>query len=763
MPRFDRLFLAEKASVGKTFAEFLAKKTGAELQMQRQYARVGNDVIAWLSGHLFEQVYPEGYNPAFKFWHLEHLPIIPDRFKIEAKPDQVGKVETIKGLLADCTTVVGYGDPDAEGQLLQDELLLELGNTKPVLRMWASSLDDKSLETALANLKPNSEYIGWYESALSRQQADWLYGLNMTRACTLHSRAAGAPPKSVVYIGRVQTPALALVVRRELEIRNFKPVDYYVPYIDLATAPGVRGGWLVTKDADGAYQDERVDHEGRLTSKSKADAIVAGAKASGKAVVVTAETKAGTESAPLPFALASLQAHCSKLFGLGAKDTLDIAQALYLKKVTTYPRVDCEYLPLAQHADAARILKSLGKAALPEVLAKAIAGVDATLKSKTWNDSKVTAHHAIIPAHLDNPADVGTLSDIELKVYCEIVKRYTLQFWPAAKFNATTLVFECAGERYGANGRVYTDEGWRKAFAGGQEKDAAPGLPALKKGQELAVSDAGTDAKRTTPPKRFEDGAFGQVMKSIHQFIEDPEVKKRLKEGAGIGTDATRASIIEGLLTKKLLQKDGKFLYPSDDAIKLIQLLPKEMTAPDLTAEWQERNDAVLARRSTHADFMAQLRPWLCDLVARSSTFFRPEHFPGGTPREPQSERVQWQVTEHTCFGSFEKEGCGSPLKHIPGKFGMFFGCTNAECKKTFRDVDGKPAEKAPAAAPRALDKTYACVSCNDPEQGFLRRLERKDKTGFFWGCANWKAGCKGSANDVDGKPVAKQPAKAAA
>jgi DNA topoisomerase-3 len=762
MPQFDRLFLAEKSSVGKTFAEFLGRTTGVEVKMGHQFARVGNDVIAWLSGHLFEQVYPEAYDPVYKFWNLQHLPIIPERFRIEAKPEQASKVETIKGLLADCTTVVGYGDPDAEGQLLQDELLLELGNTKPVLRMWASSLDDKSLSTALASLKPNSQYIGWYESALSRQQADWLYGLNMTRACTLHSRAAGAPPKSVVYIGRVQTPALALVVRRELEIRDFKPVDYYVPFICLASTPGVQGNWLTAKDADGVYQDARVDHEGRLTNKSKADAIVAAAKAAGNAVVVTAESKPGKESAPLPFALASLQAHCSKLFSLGAKETLDIAQSLYLKKVTTYPRVDCEYLPSAQHSDAARILASLQKASLPNVLSKAIAGADATLKSKTWNDAKVTAHHAIIPAHLDNPADVSTLSDIELKVYCEIVKRYVLQFWPVAAFTASSLVFECGGEQYGASGRVYTNEGWRIAFGPvAQAKDA---LPALKQGQVLPVTDSGTESKCTTAPKRFEDGAFVQVMKNVHQYVQDEGLKQRLKaSGAGIGTDATRASIIEGLLKKEMLLKEGKHLYPSESAIKLIQLLPVEMTAPDITAEWQERNDDVLQRRSSHAAFMGQLHPWLRDLVARSATFFKPEHFPGGTPSEPRGERVQWEVTSHACFGSLQKDGCGSPLKRIPGQFGFFYGCSNAECKKTFREVDGQPAEKTLAAAPKTLDKTHACVSCMDPEVGFLRRLARKDGSGHFWGCANFKGGCKGSANDVDGRPVPKQPTKAAA
>ncbi|WP_420854736.1 DNA topoisomerase [Scleromatobacter humisilvae] len=186
-------------------------------------------------------------------------------------------------------------------------------------------------------------------------------------------------------------------------------------------------------------------------------------------------------------------------------------------------------------------------------------------------------------------------------------------------------------------------------------------------------------------------------------------VKKRLKEGAGIGTDATRATIIDGLKTKGPLLKEGKNLNPSEDAIKLIELLPVEMTAPDMTAEWQLRNDEVLRRRSTHADFMAQLKPWLHDLVGRSASFFRPEHFPGGTPQKLRAERVEWEVTDHACFGSFEKEGCGSALKRIPGQYGFFYGCTNTNCKKTIREVDGKPAEKTPARHPRRWTRpTYA-------------------------------------------------------
>lgn len=754
MPKFNRLFIAEKASVGKALADYLAKTSGSKVEAQNAYAQVGNDVITWMSGHLLEQVEAHAYDPRYEKWSLADLPIIPNPFRLMVKADPRSnaraKVDVIRRLLADCTTVVGYGDPDAEGQLLQDELLIYLNNKKPVQRLWANALDDATLSKALASMKPNTDYIGWYEAALSRSQADWLYGINMTRACTLHARNAGAD--FTVTIGRVQTPTLALVVNRELEIRNFKPVDFHVPYIDLSGNPGFRATWQPTKDAEGNVDDERVDAEGRILDKAAADAIVEGAKGAGQARVVQADTKAGTEAAPLPFSLSALQSHCSRLFGFTAKQTLDIAQSLYTKKITSYPRVDCDYLPESQHAEAPRILASLAKAQLPNAFAGALLGAKPALKSRAWNDSKVTAHHAIVPIHLDNPGDVARLDEIELKVYYEIIKRYILQFWPPAKFNATEVLLSCGPssdeELFSAKGRRYTDEGWRKAFALPKDEDdeeTPATLPQLTKGQMLPVAEAGVDSRRTQPPKRFTDGTLINAMKNVHQYVKDPEYKKRLKESVGIGTEATRGSIIEGLVKRTFLGMKGKEFVPSDDAIRFISVLPDSMKAPDMTAMWQQLNDDVMARRSTHAAFIAKMVPWVTNMVAGSARFFSASQFPNAKPR------LQPAATEFTCFGESEKKGCGSPLRLIPGKQGAyraFFGCTNGDCKKTFNEVQGKPVERAAALA-QADGPTYACSSCN---KGSLRRRTRRDG-GFFWGCSNYQNGCKNACNDLDGKP----------
>jgi DNA topoisomerase-3 len=765
MPKFNRLFIAEKASVGKSLAEYLAKTSGHKAHITGVYAQVGNDYITWMSGHLLELVDAEHYNAAYAKWRLEDLPIIPSPFVLAPKSDPrskaAEKIGTIKKMLADCTTVVGYGDPDAEGQLIQDELLIYLGNKKPVLRLWSNALDDASYAKALSSMKPNDDYIGWYESALARSHADWLYGINMTRACALHAQAAGAGFK--ITVGRVQTPTLNLVVERELAIRNFKAIDYYVPFIGLASDPRFKATWLCVKNAAGEYEDPRVDLEGRILQKSDSDTIVQQCKQAGTAQVLHTKTTAGTEAAPLPFALSSLQAFCSRKYGLGASQTLEVAQSLYLKKLTSYPRVDCDYLPESQHGDAADIMASIAMASIPTAIGSAIRSAKPNLKSKAWNDSKVTAHHAIIPNHLDDPTEIGRLTDMELKIYFEIVKRYTLQFWPVAKFMDTEVVLSCGlpdkEEMFSAKGRRYTDEGWRKAFViemddadpEDTQSPAAALLPSLTNGQVIKLFEAGADLKTTSPPKRFTDGTLVTAMKKIHLYVKNPEYKKRLKEGVGIGTEATRGEIIKSLGLKGFLITKGKEFIPSDGAIELMRALPDIMKTPDMTAMWQQLNDDVKERRATHADFIGKMVPWLTTLVNGSSAFFKASQFSRMATADPSKTKPAHKMTDKVCFGVMGQKGCGSPLKSIQGKFGPFFGCSNPECKKTFKDVDGEPVEKGQSVVgAQENNPKYACQGCN---AGFLRLRARKDGTGNFWGCSNWMNGCKAIFNDLDGEP----------
>lgn len=762
--KFNRLFLAEKSMAGKSLAEFLAKSSaGAKVEMNHAYAVVGNDVIAWMSGHLLELVDADHYDPAYAKWRLEDLPIIPNPFVLIPKRGERStapqKIQTIGKLLADCTTVVGFGDPDAEGQLLQDQLLIYLGNKKPVLRLWSSALDDTSLSRALADLKPNTDYIGWFEAALSRSQSDWLYGINMTRACAIHAQNAGADFK--VTVGRVQTPTLNLIVDREIDIRNFKPVTYFVPYIESVTNPSFKATWLTIKDAEGHYDDPRVDDEGRIINSEDAQTIVALCRKAGKAEVLEAKKTAGTEAAPLPFALSSLQTHCSKKFGMTAEQTLNTAQSLYLKKLTSYPRVDCDFLPESQHSDATAILAALGTAGLPAGVLNALSSARPGLKSKAWNDEKVTAHHAIIPVQLDNPKQVADLDPLEMKVYLEVVKRYILQFWPVAKFTATEVVLGCGDETseelFSVNGKVYSDSGWRKAFDVDEEDEDESGkskkptkksveLPPLEKGQIVDLINMGLDTKTTTSPKRFTEGTLIAAMKNIHKYVKNIEYKKRLKEGVGIGTEATRDSIIKVLKLRLFIDVKGQELVPTDAAMTLISALPDIMRSPDVTAMWQQFNDEVMQRRSNHSEFMKKMVPWLHSLVKDSANFFKSEQFPNGNKKAGGAV-----ATEFKCFGQVGQSGCGGGLWYLDGKYGPYYACRNQECKKLFRHVDGQPVEKTPRPPEEPIDKTHKCPQC---DAGYLRIRERKDKSGSFWSCSGYfSTGCKAIFNDLNGAP----------
>lgn len=772
MAQFKRTYIAEKPDAARTLAALLAKDTGVKPVANRSYITLGDTAITWVFGHILELAEAQVYDPKYEKWKTEDLPIIPSPFKLLPKRDRSGKREdaaatiaTIKKLVDASDQVIGYCDPDAEGQLIQDELLHHIGNRKPVMRLWASALDDASLRKALKSMKPNTDYQGWYEQALARSHSDWLFGINMTRACTVYARGTGAD--FMVSVGRVQTPTLGLVVQRELEIRNFKAVDHYTPYVDLMTDPRFRATWMPRKDAKGEVIDPRVDSEGLMTSEADAKAIVELAKRGRGVLVVQVDTKPGTEAAPLPFSQAGLQAHCSKLFGLGVAKTLEIAQSLYEKKLISYPRVDTEYLPEEQHPLAPGVLKSLSKVDLPAPFVNALHGAQPALKSRAWDDKKVTAHFGIIPVEVTNPADIAGLSEVERKVYLEVLKRYILQFWDVAKFQATEAILRAGAntetEDFIARGRRYLQEGWRKAFAADAADDddeednakqtvAEGSLPAMQQGQMLSPFEAGMTKARTKPKKRFTEGTLVTAMVNIHRYVHDPEIRKRLREGEGIGTPATRDKVIVTLLDprRNFMVKKGKELVPTEHAITLIKVLPKTITTPDMTAVWQQYGMSVRERKASYEDLIKRQTAWIIDMVKNSSKFFSPAQFPNSKPK------IVVEPTAFTCFGEYEKKGCASPLGRIKGQYGYYFQCQNAECRKLFRDVEGKATEKQPPPPNPADDYAGPKFKCPKCKPGSLFPRQRKDGSGQFWSCSAWQykdGACKFATNDIEGKP----------
>ena len=452
-----RLFIAEKPSLGNAIATQLP---GQKKASRTHIVCGGSVTVTWAFGHLLELAEPDHYLPSDvptngsgkKRWRLEDLPIIPQTWQKIPKASAKDQLAAIKALLKEASEVVNAGDPDREGQLLIDEILDALKWKGPTRRIWLAALDPSSVQKALASLKDNKAYAPLRDAAEARSRADWLVGMNLTRCYTLKSNGAG-----VVSVGRVQTPTLGLVVKRDAEIEAFVPVQHYMPLVTFRHSNGeYKAAWKAPDGAPG------LDAEGRLVNLPAAQAIINSvAGQTGK--VLSFESTDGQEGPPLPFTLSKLQAAASAKHGLSAQDTLSAAQSLYeTHKLTSYPRTDCPYLPESQRADARLILAAIAK--VNPAVAPLTQGVDLSLKSSAWNDKRITAHHGIVPTSHDQ-VQISALTDAEKQVYELIVKAYVCQFYPPHAFTKTVTVTKSAGHDWEAKGRVVKAIGWRAVMA----------------------------------------------------------------------------------------------------------------------------------------------------------------------------------------------------------------------------------------------------------------------------------------------------------
>jgi DNA topoisomerase-3 len=578
-----RLFIAEKPSLARAIADVLP----GPRQRRDGYLQCGpDDLVAWCAGHILELAAPDAYDPAFKQWRLEHLPIAPRDWKLAVSAPDL--LKTIKALLPKASRVVHAGDPDREGQLLVDEVLMFLGYRGPVDRLLVSDLNPPAVRKALAEVQSNARYRGLYDAAVARQRADWLYGINLTRLYTLLGRAGGYD--GVLSVGRVQTPLLGLIVRRDLEIERFTPRKYHVVRADIRSAGGRFAAiWQPPTDAAGI-----VDDAGRLLSREHASTIRA--RVAGQpGVVERCVRQRKSEPPPLPYSLPDLQIDAGRRLGLGPKQVLDACQALYeTHRLLTYPRSDCSYLPEGQHDQATVVLAAVATNA--PALAGAVAKAGRARRSRAWNDKKVTAHHGIIPTAIAKPAT--ELSPAERGVYELVARRYLAQFYSAFEFDETTIELVFGKERFRAAGRQPIVEGWRVLFAkaprdDGEDRaddpdtDDTQALPLLKDGDAVTSHEVAVVDRQTTPPKRFTDASLIQAMTGIARFVDDPKIKQLLRETDGIGTPATQAQIIETLFERRFIEKKGRQVSSTQIGRSLIQALPETATKPDMTALWE--------------------------------------------------------------------------------------------------------------------------------------------------------------------------------
>ncbi|MEZ9620324.1 DNA topoisomerase III [Vibrio sp. 10N.222.55.A3] len=619
----SRLIIAEKPSLGRAIAAALPNPQ----KKDQGFIKCGNgDVVTWCIGHLLEQVEPDAYDDRYKKWNLADLPILPEQWQLRPRKTSSKQLTVIRKLLKDATQIVHAGDPDREGQLLVDEVIdyckVSKAKKESMDRLLISDLNLPAVKRALSQMRSNRDFIPLSISALARSRADWLYGMNMTRAYTLLGQKAGY--QGVLSVGRVQTPVLGLVVRRDEEIENFIPKDYFtlhalIPYQNHGQSFDIRARWKPS-EACKPWQDE----EGRVLNRKLVE-NVANRIANQPATVTESEQKQSKQAAPLPYSLSALQIDASKRFGMSAQQVLDTCQSLYEKhKLITYPRSDSRYLPKEHYSQRESIVDAIANNA--KELQSGAQGADLSLKSKAWNDSKVDAHHAIIPT--PKKSSVNGLSANEMKIYQQIARQYLMQFYPPAVFADAKLVFDIAGGVFIAKGRQLINPGWKVLMGKTDTEEKGDGtdtVPPLEKGTVLTCREGVIGDKKTEPPKHFTEATLLQAMTGIARFVANKDLKAILKETDGLGTEATRAGILDTLFKRQLLTRQGKSIHSSPAGRGLIHALPEDSTFPDMTAHWEHQLQGMAERNQAYQPFMQALESKIDGLMGKVKTGEVPE------------------------------------------------------------------------------------------------------------------------------------------
>ena len=603
-----RLYIAEKPSLGRAIADALPQPH----QRQDGFIKTGDgSIVSWCIGHMLEQAEPEAYDPAFKRWSHDHLPIIPGKWILTEKKQTRKQLAVLKKLIKQADFIVHAGDPDREGQLLVDEVIHHLGRDPiEVQRLLINDLNTTAVKTSLKNLRNNRDFVPLSTSALARSRADWLYGINLTRAYTLQGRKVNY--SGVLSVGRVQTPILGLVVGRDAEIEAFVSKPFYEVKAHLSTATGAtfKARW-VPSDACARFLDDA----GRNTSKALAE-NVAGRITGKTAHIVSVVRKKRRAAPPLPHSLSSLQIDAAKQYRLPAQRVLDICQTLYERhKLITYPRSDSRYLPKGHHAEAAEVTSAIFSNPGTDGFSRLQEQLDLSQKSKAWNESKVAAHHAIIPT----TRQIKSLSDDEKRVYSLICRNYLAQFLADHEFAETRVELEIENGQFLTNAKEQIQEGWRQLFTSEKrEAQQTQTLPKLKKGETLVTDKGEVVERQTTPPARFTDATLLGAMTGIANFVKDAALKKTLRDTDGLGTEATRAGIIELLFRRGFLVRVSKHIESTAAGRGLIEALPESATQPDRTARWENILTAITERTASYNGLMQPLIEELGQLVVES-------------------------------------------------------------------------------------------------------------------------------------------------
>ncbi len=630
------IVIAEKPSVGRELARVL--KCGSKHQ---GYFEGEQAIVTWALGHLVTLAEPGDYDSKYKHWDLVDLPILPDKMKLKVIPNSRKQFNTVRGLLkrGDISQVVIATDAGREGELVARWILVLSGWKKTIKRLWISSQTDAAIRDGFAKLKPGNEYENLYHAAQCRAEADWLIGLNVTRALTCKFDAQ-------LSAGRVQSPTLAMIIDRENEIRNFKPEPFWTVEADFG---GFTGVWKNDKGNDRIF-----DHE-------FAQSLVNKVSGKGGKIVEISDSKKRTQP-PLLYDLTELQRAANNRFGFTAKHTLSIVQSLYERhKVVTYPRTDSRYLT----GDMVSTLKDRLKAVQTgswSGYASTILQNDLHVTKRIVNDSKVSDHHALIPT--EQRANLTQLTTDEKRVYDLIVRRFLVALYGDYQYKVTSVVLEIEQEKFIARGKVTLDSGWKSVEGKGDEEDEDDSLPAftntsLKKGDAIKASQVRLVRHSTKPPARYTEATLLSAMENAGKFIDDKTLKASIAQG-GLGTPATRAEIIEKLVSTFYVERQGKSMVPTPKGFQLIDLVPDELKSPELTAQWEMRLNRIAKGEERAKDFIEDIRANAIRLtrdVKNSTAEYKPDN-----------------LTGHKC------PTCGKPLMKVQGKNGGHLICSDGRC-----------------------------------------------------------------------------------
>lgn len=629
--------IAEKPSVAKDIAKIIGANSSHDGYME------GNGYqVTWTFGHLCTLKEPDDYTPLWKRWSLASLPMIPPRFGIKLIEDQGIKKQfaIIEKLMQNADGIINCGDAGQEGELIQRWVMQKAQAKCPVKRLWISSMTDEAIREGFRSLKPQDDYQPLYLAGLSRAIGDWILGMNATRLYTLKY----GQNRQVLSIGRVQTPTLALIVNRQKEIDNFEPEPYWV----LATI----------------YRDTTFTAtKGKFTSKEEGEQAFATIE--GKPFTVTdVQKKRGTEAPPKLYDLTSLQVDCNKKHGMSADTTLKIIQTLYERKLTTYPRVDTQYLSDDIYPKCAGILNGIKGY---EALTQPLRGKPLKKSKKVFDTSKVTDHHAIIPTGV--PAQ--NLTDMERHVYDLIAKRFIAVFYPDCKFSTTTVLGDVNGIEFKVSGKQILEPGWRDVYAkenntqqtaddDNRQNDEERTLPDFRKGESGNHTPTLTE-KWTTPPKYYTEATLLRAMETAGKFVEDEELRSALKEN-GIGRPSSRAGIIETLFKRHYIRRERKNLVATATGIELIDLIKEELLKScELTGIWEKKLRDIEHKTYDPAQFIKELKAQinvivhdvLADNSSRRVTILTEEDLKKKKSTKPKSKKpAQQQQTSQIVAGA---------------------------------------------------------------------------------------------------------------